>query len=65
MTPPPKQFTGNDPLVDPLNRMLKNQVENTPLDSEDIFWERTPKGAKPKLRNAAEVAQKRTRQVWL
>lgn len=50
MTPPPKQFTGDDPLVDPLNRMLKNQVENTPLDSEDIIWDRGPKGAKPKLR---------------
>lgn len=54
MTPPPKQFTGDDPLVDPLNRMLKNQVENTPLDSEDIVWERTLKGAKPKLRKRSE-----------
>jgi hypothetical protein len=62
MTPLPKQFTGDDPLVDPLNRMLQNIRENQVLDGDSVKWERRNNGVRPVVRiprieGASELGQ--------
>ena len=47
MTPIPNKFTGDDPLVHPLNKFRENLQERTPLDGESIKWKKTPGGFVP------------------
>lgn len=55
MTGFPKAFTGDDGLVGPLNRMLQNIKERTPLEGEAIKWELTSNGFRPVVKIPAAL----------